>query len=82
MAMSTHKGDLNSVLGENPKETSSSTVSIEASFNSNTIKETLNTIKETLTLHLLRHSLNVKHETLSKLMYSNYQMIKILENCF
>ena len=45
MAMSTHKGDLNSVLGENLKETSSSTVSIEASFNNNTIKETLNVNK-------------------------------------
>ena len=31
---------------------------------------------------LIRNVFNIKHHTPSKLMYSNYQIMKILENCF
>ena len=39
------KGDLNSALGENSKEPSSSTISTETLFNEDSNKETLNVNK-------------------------------------
>ena len=43
--MWTYMADVNSVLGENSKVPSSSTISAEASFNDKCIKETLNVNK-------------------------------------
>ena len=45
MVMWTHKGNLNSALGENSKEPSSSAISTEAYFNDDSNKETLNVSK-------------------------------------
>ena len=43
--MWTYEGEVNSALGETSKEPSSSTISIEASFNDNSNEETLNVNK-------------------------------------
>ena len=43
--MWTYKGDVNSALGENSKESSPSTISVEASFDDDSNKEALNVNK-------------------------------------